>query len=170
MRTSRHGWVLVTIAALTAVADLTTKLVAEINLVATQPIALIDGYCRLTLVHNTGTAFGLLPGQRLPFIIFSCVAIVAILILYRRVHDRTMVHVVAMGLLLGGALGNLHDRSRFGAVTDFIEIGVAGHYWPVFNLADAALSVGVGLLVLTMLRHETRARDEIEPDDAVRGG
>jgi len=170
MKTARHGWILAIIAALTTVADLATKLQAEINLISTRPVVLIDGYFRLTLVHNTGTAFGLLPGQRLPFIIFSCVAIVAILVLFTRLRRCTMVHVTAMGLLLGGALGNLHDRARYGAVTDFIEIGVAGHYWPVFNLADAALTVGVGLLVLTMLRHEHGTVGEIDPDDVAGGG
>jgi signal peptidase II len=154
---------LVLVTVVTLALDLATKAVAASQLHLALPVSLIDGYLRFTLVNNTGTAFGLFPGRRVLFLIFSCIAIVAIIVLFARLGRATRLQVLAMGLLLGGALGNLHDRVRFGPVTDFIEMGIAGHYWPVFNIADAAITIGVVLLAWTMLRHDRSV--EVEATD-----
>ena len=156
---SRSSWSLTSIAAVIVAFDLWAKELAEAHLSPAEPVRLIGDAVRLTLVHNSGTAFGLFPGNRLPFILFSLVAIVVIVVMYRRLHERHPVQITAMGLLLGGALGNLHDRIRFGEVTDFLQIGIRGHYWPVFNVADSAITVGVVLLVLTLLRGDGQQED-----------
>lgn len=107
---------------------------------------------RLTLVHNTGAAFGLFPGSRAAFIVFSILAILVIVALYLRLAQKSRFELVALGALLGGALGNLHDRVRQGFVVDFIEIGIDRFRWPVFNVADIAVTGGVALLLLVMAR------------------
>ena len=109
-------------------------------------------YLRLVLVHNSGAAFGLFPGSRVAFILFSFAAIALILFLYLRLPAHTRLQLIAMGALLGGALGNLHDRVRAGVVVDFIEIGVGRFHWPVFNVADMAVTGGVALLLLGVAR------------------
>jgi signal peptidase II len=146
----------VLILALTAVAvlalDLLTKAVAARFLVLGHPVSVIDGILRLTLVHNTGAAFGLFPGSRLAFIGFSAAAMVVIVILYFRLPDRNAWQLVALGGLVGGAVGNLHDRVLHGWVIDFIEIGVGRYHWPVFNVADMAVTGGVALLLWGVAR------------------
>lgn len=165
----RGGHLLLLIGASLAlfVLDLVTKALAEAWLDLGRPVRVVGDLVRLTLVHNTGTAFGLFPGQQVPFIVFSLLAIISITTLYVRLNPRTGAHVLGMAMLLGGAAGNLHDRVRFGEVTDFVQVGVAGHYWPVFNVADAAITGGVVLLVLTLFRRSPEvARDPgtVSPD------
>ncbi len=143
--------VLLVVAALVVVLDLWTKAVAVDRLVLGQPVSIVGDNVRLTLVYNTGTVWGLFPGNRIPFIVFSVVAIGVILWMFWRTPVAGGWHTVAMALLLGGALGNLHDRVRAGEVTDFIQVGVGGHYWPVFNVADSAITVGVTLLLASLM-------------------
>jgi signal peptidase II len=143
---------LVLTAALVVAADLATKALASRLLAPGHPIAVLGDFLRLTLVHNTGAAFGLLPGSRVAFIVFSFLAILVIAALYRRMTQRRRLEIVALGALLGGAVGNLHDRVRHGFVVDFIEIGIDRFRWPVFNVADIAVTGGVALLLLVMAR------------------
>ena len=99
----------------------------------------------LTLSHNRGVAFGLASGSSAPLVIFALAALVVVGVLVSR-NPQAPLMWVAAGLLAGGALGNLVDRLRAGAVTDFIEIGS----WPPFNLADVAITCGVVLLRLDL--------------------
>jgi signal peptidase II len=136
--------------------DLLTKALAARFLTLGHPVPVLSELVRLTLVHNTGAAFGLFPGSRLAFIAFSAAAMVVIVILYFRLPGHSASQLVALGALVGGALGNLHDRVRHGFVIDFIEIGVGRYHWPVFNVADMAVTGGVALLLWGVAR---RARD-----------
>lgn len=110
-------------------------------------IPLIPGLLQLTYVNNTGAAFGLLRGHSSLFIVLA-VAIAAWLVteLAQRTHPPAS--RLALGLILGGAVGNLIDRLRVGFVIDFIDLRV----WPVFNLADSAITIGVMLLMWAALR------------------
>ena len=102
-----------------------------------------EGLVRITHGTNTGTAFGLLPNQTLVLIVSSVIAI-AFLVYYYRTHALPSVLLrFAIGLLLGGAVGNLVDRIRVGAVVDFIDLGP----WPIFNVADSSIVVGIALLI-----------------------
>ena len=110
------------------------------------------GLFRLIHVPNTGAAFGLFQGQSLPLTIVAIVGIVVLLIfvlfIYRRypfLNDK--LGKPALGLILGGTVGNLIDRLRLGYVTDFIDIGI----WPAFNIADSAITVGVILLAYSLI-------------------
>ncbi len=110
---------------------------------------LIPGILHLTLVHNTGTAFGLFQDKNLFFIILSAAVIagIAALLFKEEKKEGSPFSWVPLVLLLGGAVGNLSDRLRFGCVIDFIDFRV----WPVFNLADSCITVGIVWLLLTSI-------------------
>lgn len=112
----------------------------------------------LTYVRNTGAAFGLFASvdSALKSVILNSVAVaafVAVTVYALRSSIKSVRLQLGLALVLGGAVGNLIDRVRFGFVVDFLLFGVGGHYWPAFNVADSAICVGVGLLALDMLRH-----------------
>lgn len=115
----------------------------------------VTSFFNLVLVHNTGAAFSFLAGaggwQRWFFAIVSTVISVVIVVMLRR-HAHNRLFAGALALVLGGALGNLHDRLRFGYVVDFIQLHAGGYYWPAFNVADSAITIGVALLLWDGLR------------------
>ena len=103
-----------------------------------------SGLVRITHGTNSGTAFGLFPDQTFLLIIASFLAI-GFLVYFYRTHSVPNIFLrLAVGLQLGGAFGNLLDRVRFGEVVDFIRVG----WWPTFNLADSAIVIGIGFLIL----------------------
>ena len=110
------------------------------------------GFFQITHVQNTGAAFGLFRGQSFVLTIVAIIAVTIILIygfvIYRYfpLPDR-MLSKLALGLILGGTVGNLIDRLRFGYVTDFIDFG----YWPAFNVADSAVTVGAIIFIYAVL-------------------
>ncbi|MCX8072509.1 MAG: signal peptidase II [Candidatus Binatia bacterium] len=152
----KYGFVL-GLATAIAVLDQVTKwmVVAWLPLHTTIPV--IPGFAELTHVKNTGGAFGFLAGAheawRLPF--FLGASLVAILLLWqvvRRARSEEKGVLFAVGSILGGAVGNLIDRVRVGAVTDFISLHWREYYWPAFNVADSFISIGVAVLVWQSLR------------------
>jgi signal peptidase II len=116
-----------------------------------QAIDLVGSFVRLTRTSNTGGAFGLLRGRGNWFIVVSFVAALAIAALSRQIARGRRVERLAFGLILGGAVGNLIDRVRLGAVIDFIDIGGSGYRWPAFNVADSAITIGVTLLAISLV-------------------
>jgi signal peptidase II len=110
----------------------------------------ITPFFNLILTHNLGAAFSFLAGaggwQRWFFSAVAVVISVALVVMLRRPHRDRMVPL-ALALVLGGALGNLWDRVTLGHVVDFIQLHAAGYYWPAFNVADSAITVGVALLL-----------------------
>jgi signal peptidase II len=126
-------------------ADQIVKAVIEAQLVVGQHVDVI-GPLGLTLSHNAGVAFGLAGGGGDALILVTIAALVIVGVLFAREPTRPRLWLAA-GLLAGGALGNLADRIRVGAVTDYIDIGS----WPNFNLADVAITVGVVLLAISYL-------------------
>ncbi|HYC34859.1 MAG TPA: signal peptidase II [Usitatibacter sp.] len=115
----------------------------------------ITPFFNLVLVHNTGAAFSFLAGaggwQRWFFALITVAISTALVVMLRR-HAGNRLLATAFSLVLGGALGNLHDRLRFGYVVDFIQVHAAGYYWPAFNVADSAICVGVALLLWDSVR------------------
>ena len=126
------------------------------------PVALIDDLMSFTLVMNPGLAFGLLGSvPRTWRWVVAALSLVALAVL-ARVALRVLpaggwVGRVAIGLIFGGAVGNLIDRARFGAVVDFVDVHWRGWHWPAFNVADSAITVGVVLLALRLLTDRTPA-------------
>jgi len=125
----------------------------------------IDGYLHITLVKNAGAAFGVFQGGRAIFVVASMLAAAFIVYAGRRVPPEERYKRALLGCILGGAIGNLVDRVLSGEVIDFIQIGVAGHYWPVFNVADIAVSVGAALLLLLVFTHSRRQAAAAPPPD-----
>ena len=117
------------------------------------PLDVIEPVFRFTHVHNTGAAFGLFPQGGSIFLIIAVLVSAVIIYYYRQIPDNAWMVRLALGFQLGGALGNVIDRVRLGYVVDFFEV----EYWPVFNVADSCIVIGVGLLALVMLLEEYRA-------------
>ena len=111
----------------------------------------LGSFFRLTRTENTGAAFGLLRGRSTWFIVISLVASIAIVVFRREIAKMRRWEQLAFGLILGGAVGNLIDRIRLGAVVDFIDLGFAHMRWPSFNVADSAISIGVVLLAFNLI-------------------
>lgn len=138
-------------ALLIVVADQLSKLWIRSNLLVGQSLP-EAGFFRLTHVHNTGATFGFFQDQTFPLIIVALVGI-AILLLYALFFSRrssfldNVLGKSVLGLVLGGTVGNLIDRLRFGYVTDFIDVGI----WPAFNLADSAIVVGIIIFAYSLL-------------------
>lgn len=112
------------------------------------PIRVIGDLVKLTYTRNSGVAFGLGAGSHFPYWIFSLAAAVGIVALLLLRPDRPALQRVALGLVLGGAVGNLIDRVRFGEVVDFILLSWRQWQFPVFNVADSAVTVGVAIFAL----------------------
>jgi signal peptidase II len=128
-----------------------------------QPVSVIDGLFNITYVQNTGVAFGILSSFSSPVKVFllclvAAIAAVAVIVFSLRSDARNRLLQVALCLILAGALGNLYDRIKFSYVIDFLEFHARNYYWPSFNVADTAISIGVILLAWEMFRHETPGR------------
>jgi signal peptidase II len=137
------------------VVDQWTKHLAVQALADGRVIPLIPGYLVLNLVHNEGSAFGLFQGGAAALAIVSVVAVGVIVWIERRGLPGIALRV-AVALQLGGAVGNFIDRARLRYVIDFIEIDWRGrNIWPVFNIADSAITVGTILLVIWLWRSES---------------
>lgn len=147
--------VLATAAAIVALDQLTKALVLS-RLDHGIPVSIIDGFLALTLVMNTGLAFGLLAGLPPSWRWLVALLSIGALVVLARVAVRVLAQgsrldTLAIGLVFGGAVGNLIDRARFGAVVDFVDVYFRGWHWPAFNVADSAITVGVALLAFRLL-------------------
>jgi signal peptidase II len=134
------------LAGLVVVFDQAAKALIEANLVPGEDVDVL-GPVELTLSHNSGVAFGLASGAGSGLVLLTGLALLVVGYIFARNPTRPGMWIAA-GLLAGGALGNLADRIRADAVTDYIQIGS----WPAFNLADVAVTAGVVVLALTYLR------------------
>jgi signal peptidase II len=127
-------------------------------------IQIVPGLFRLTHTENTGAAFSLFADSPAPWktgmlIAFSGLALVVVSVLLWKNHHAHVATGVGLSLIMGGALGNLWDRLARGRVVDFLLFYVKRYQWPVFNLADSAIVVGAGLLVLEILFHKSSATE-----------
>ena len=126
----------------------------------------------LTYVRNTGAAFGLFASvdSSLKAILLNSIAVIVFLIVSAyalRSSHKSIRLQVGLALILGGAVGNLLDRVRFGYVVDFLDFAISGHHWPAFNVADSAICIGVALLFLDMLGSEEEAPRPAPPPGVV---
>jgi len=154
------------------VLDQLTKAWIVTNVAYQEPQVIIEGFARLRYTENTGAAFGLFQGWTGVLSILAGVVVVAIIVSAQRVGNGTRTSMLALGLVTGGAIGNLIDRVRLGYVVDFIDVHALRvnlnntvYSFPVFNVADSAISVGVVVLLLTLFMHkdETDAATVEEP-------
>ncbi len=159
----RLPWLLL-ISAFVFVADRLTKVWVAAHIRIGGAIPVIPGVLRITHWTNEGAAFSLFADSNSPhtvhwglvgFTLLASVAVFAALVwLGRRITPTT----VALSLILGGAIGNLHDRLAYGSVVDFIDVYISTHHWPDFNVADSAVVVGACLLLLDSLLRKDNAK------------
>lgn len=129
-------------------ADQATKLLVGLRIPLGSSVPVIPGFLAFTHVHNRGIAFSLLGG--IPLLVPALIALTLLFVLFynRSRWSRRPLTQSGLALVSGGAIGNLIDRLRVGAVIDFIDV----HVWPVFNVADLAVTAGAGLLIFTLIR------------------
>ena len=138
--------------------DLATKAWVEARLAVFESVPVIPGWFHLTHLRNRGVAFGLFSrgADWAPALLIGVtLAVMAVIVwMVRRTPAADRLAHLSLGLLGGGALGNLVDRVRYGEVVDFLDLFWGAHHWPAFNVADAAICLGVGgLLAQELLRH-----------------
>jgi signal peptidase II len=150
----QRWWIWLVLSAAVMMLDQISKQLMQTALVAGQSVR-VTPFFDLVLVFNPGAAFSFLssaPGwQRELFIGIALAASVVIVFLMRK-HARDRLFCLGLGLILGGALGNVVDRLRLGAVVDFLYFHLGQYYWPAFNLADSAITCGAALLIWDSLR------------------
>jgi signal peptidase II len=137
--------------------DQLTKYIADTSLDYRVPVNVFTGL-NMTLVYNKGAAFSFLSDaggwQRWFFMALSITISIALVYWLRSVDKNRQYLAWGLALILGGAIGNLIDRSLFGHVIDFIDVYYSSWHWPAFNIADSAITVGAGLLILDMFTHK----------------
>lgn len=139
------------IAIVVIILDQITKIAATANLQMYQPIEIIP-FFNLTLAHNTGAAFSFLADaggwQRWFFAILATGVSIFLFFWIKKLKPEEKILAITLSLILGGAVGNLIDRVRFGYVVDFLDVYVGDAHWPAFNIADSAIFIGAALLII----------------------
>ena len=147
------------VAALIVTFDQLTKLWIRSHLALGESLPLTDRLS-LTYIGNTGSAFGLLANRTVLLIIIGIASLLIVLLFLRYLSQVTTLSMVSIGLVWGGAVGNFIDRLRFGYVTDFIYFRLWGDfYWPAFNVADAAILLGVFMLIYSFYKSGVFAKE-----------
>ena len=145
---------------LVVIGDIVTKRLAVSKLDYAVPHQIVGDWLQFTLVYNSGAAFGTTVGDRSRWIFTLLAAVILVVLVRMAFHSRPDERwkLAALGLVSGGAVGNLVDRLRWtNGVVDFIDVGVHAHRFWVFNVADSAVSVGAGLLVLILWVEDRRS-------------
>jgi len=145
------------ISAVIIILDAVTKWLVSANITLHDAITVVPNLFSIVHVRNTGAAFGIganAESQVVPLLLNSGAILVFLIVvayaLRTPITDRTL--QTGLHLILGGAIGNLVDRFRFGYVVDFLDVYVRDHHWPAFNVADSAICIGIALLFLDMRR------------------
>lgn len=139
--------------------DQLTKWLIVKNMFLGESITIIEDFLYITSHRNRGAAWGILQGQMWFFYLITVIVIIGIIYYIRKAAKGKMLLGISLGLMLGGAIGNFIDRVVRKEVVDFINTFIFSYDFPVFNVADSALVVGVGLLMLQMLREEREAKE-----------
>jgi signal peptidase II len=160
---------LVAVAGACVALDQWTKHWATTALAGHPPVRIVGDFVRLTYARNSGIAFSLLAGRGLPLYVFSIVAAIVVFALFLRQERLPFARQLALALILGGAVGNLIDRVSTGLVVDFILLSWGPHEFPVFNVADSAVTCGVVLFALAWSREpQSQAVDPAGTPDPAR--
>ena len=147
---------LAVIAGLVVILDQITKILILKNIPLYHSITIIPGFFNITHIHNPGGAFGFMAHQdsslrKFLFIFLSSSAICVIFYFYINSNKTHPFLASGFALILGGAIGNLIDRIRFGKVVDFLDFYIHNYHWPAFNIADSAITVGVTIFIFHLL-------------------
>lgn len=164
--TGRKTTLYVVLVGLILALDIATKYVVQRTLVLYDPVPVLGEFFRLTYIYNPGAAFGLYLGaySRYIFLALTIVAVVVLVFWYRGTPADDRLRLVAIASVSGGAIGNLIDRVRsHRGVVDFLDFGVGNFRWPVFNVADIAVTMGALLLAVSLWREEQEQIRQDEP-------
>ncbi|CAN5775515.1 signal peptidase II [soil metagenome] len=140
--------------------DLITKLIAQHTLPPYRPVSVLGDFFRLTYIYNPGAAFGLSfgPASRFIFLALAVIAVVVLFFMYRATPHTDRLRLWSIAAVTGGALGNVVDRFRSPrGVIDFFDFGIGAYLWPVFNVADIAVTIGAILLAISLWREDVEA-------------
>ena len=147
-------WLWISIAVI--IFDQLTKILADQYLQYGQPVSILPMF-NFTLLYNMGAAFSFLSDaggwQRWFFIFLSATISVVLIVWIYKLHSHQKLQTASIALILGGAIGNLIDRSIYGHVIDFIDVYYQQHHWPAFNIADSAITVGATLLIIDSFKN-----------------
>lgn len=116
----------------------------------------VTPFFSIVRVWNYGISFGMFAGHRQPVILAGISAVIVLVLLVWLRRNRSRLVCVALGLIIGGASGNIMDRIRFGAVADFLDFHIGNYHWPAFNIADSSIFIGVVLLCVHSMLMETQ--------------
>ena len=155
----RDYFILIVIAGFIIALDQWTKAIVRQNLEFGEmwmPLGWLSPYARVVHWYNTGVAFGMFQDKNLLFSILALAISIFLIIFYPKLTEDDWFLRIALGMQLGGSLGNLIDRITIGHVTDFISVG----NFPVFNIADASISVGVAVMILGLWNEERREKQK----------
>ena len=134
--------------------DLITKTIANNSLELLNPKEIINGFFSLTLCYNTGGAWSLFSGNVAILATISVIALV--LVVYTMIKSTTKFYKYSSAIFIGGLIGNLYDRIAYGKVIDFLDFVIFGYDFPVFNVADCFICIGVGLMLVALIREEKK--------------
>ncbi len=137
-------------------ADQVTKYIIKINIALYDSIGVIHNFFNITHILNPGGAFGLFASQspeirKFIFLFMSSMVALFVLWFYKRCAATFIFLSYGLALIFGGAIGNLIDRFRYGKVVDFLDFYIGSSHWPAFNVADSAISIGMGILIYHIL-------------------
>ena len=153
--------ILLSVATLVLILDQATKIYISRTMELYSSIVVSRNFFSITYICNKGAAFSFMAHSpyRLPVLtLVSVIALVAIIVFFRKLRPDQKFTAICLALIFGGALGNLIDRVRLGEVIDFLNVHWYDHYWPAFNVADSAICVGVVLLAIDMFIEEKRQK------------
>ena len=145
VRTGRHWLVFFALAGTIVIVDQLTKAILVANLDPGQMVSVVGDWVRLVFSQNSGALFGMFRDQAILFGLASLV-VIGLIVAFHGQSERSLYLSIALGFLLGGAVGNVIDRLRLGYVVDFVDIGIGGFRWYTFNVADAAISTALVML------------------------
>jgi signal peptidase II len=151
MKLNKNLLYLIIISPIAVILDQVTKVIAENNLILGVRESIIDGFFYFTLLYNRGAAWSILSGNRWFLVSVSVVATVGFIFYYfKRLNNSKTILLLALSLIIGGTFGNLIDRVLSGQVIDFLDFIIFSYNYPVFNLADTFLVIGMGLLIIAI--------------------
>ena len=139
------------------IGDQVTKIIVDHTLSLGGSYAIIDNFFYFTYAHNTGAAWGMLAGEISLFLIVSVVAAIGIIYYFMKSESYQKLTRFGLVLVFGGLIGNLIDRLAFGYVRDFIDFIIFGYNFPIFNVADMAITIGMALVILEIGIEEYKA-------------
>ncbi|EGQ2848749.1 signal peptidase II [Staphylococcus pseudintermedius] len=138
------------------IGDQLTKFIVRTQMTLGESFAVVPKFLYITSHRNNGAAWGILSGKMTFFYIITIIVLIALIVFYIKEAKNNMLMQIAISLLFSGALGNFIDRVSSGEVVDFIDTVIFGYDFPIFNIADASLTIGVVLLIIVLLKDQNQ--------------